>query len=77
MPVAFKDYYATLDVSRDASGHDVKQAFRKLARQYHPDVAKDQTSAEAKFKEIHACRRAAKAGAEISMWSRGFSCPNN
>src|SRR5438046_681072 len=53
MPVEFKDYYATLGVPRDASGVDIKKAFRKLARQYHPDVAKDKKAAEEKFKEIN------------------------
>src|SRR3954451_12009726 len=53
MPVEFKDYYSTLGVSRDASDADIKKAFRKLARQYHPDVAKDKKAAEEKFKEIN------------------------
>lgn len=53
MPVEFKDYYATLGVSREANADQIKAAFRKLARQYHPDVAKDKKTAEAKFKEIN------------------------
>src|SRR6202167_6867722 len=53
MPVEFKDYYAILAVQRDATAEDIKKAFRKLARQYHPDVAKDKKSAEEKFKEIN------------------------
>ncbi|MFZ5493967.1 MAG: DnaJ C-terminal domain-containing protein [Verrucomicrobiota bacterium] len=53
MPVEFKDYYATLGVPRDASAEDIKKAFRQLARRHHPDVAKDQAAAEAKFKEIN------------------------
>src|SRR5258708_28892707 len=53
MAVEFKDYYAVLGVPRTASDDDLKKAFRKLARQYHPDVAKDKKNAEEKFKEIN------------------------
>lgn len=53
MAVEFQDYYATLGVSRDATPEDIKKAFRKLARQYHPDHARDNPAAEEKFKRIN------------------------
>lgn len=53
MAVEFKDYYTTLGVPRDASEADIKKAFRKLAREHHPDVAKDKEAAEERFKEIN------------------------
>jgi len=51
--VDYKDYYATLQVPKTASQDDIRKGFRKLARIYHPDVAKDKKTAEAKFKEIN------------------------
>ena len=47
----FKDYYATLGVKREASADEIKRAYRKLARKYHPDVSKE-PDAEARFKEV-------------------------
>jgi curved DNA-binding protein len=48
----FKDYYKTLDVARDATAEEIKKAFRRLARKYHPDVSKE-TDAEHKMKEVN------------------------
>lgn len=47
-----KDFYAILGVSKDVSDSDLKKAYRKLARQYHPDSNSGDTAAEARFKEI-------------------------
>ena len=49
----FKDYYATLGVTKSASEKEIKQAFRKLARKLHPDVNPGDKAAEARFKEIN------------------------
>src|SRR5476651_2732131 len=53
MAVQFKDYYETLGVAKTATPDEIKQAFRKLARIHHPDVAKNKIAGEAKFKEIN------------------------
>jgi len=47
-----KDYYKVLGVSKDASADEIKKAFRKLARQYHPDQNQANAEAEKKFKEV-------------------------
>ena len=49
----FKDYYKVLGVARSASSEDIKKAFRKLARRYHPDVNPGDKKAETRFKEIN------------------------
>ena len=49
--VEYKDYYQIMGVARDASADDIKRAYRRLARKFHPDVSKEK-DAEARFKEI-------------------------
>jgi curved DNA-binding protein len=51
MAVAFQDYYETLGVPRDATGEQIRSAYRKLARRYHPDINKDD-GAEERFKKV-------------------------
>ena len=53
MGVEYKDYYKILGVPRTASDDDIRKAFRKLAREHHPDVARNKKEAEEKFKEIN------------------------
>ncbi|MFK7852100.1 MAG: DnaJ C-terminal domain-containing protein [Akkermansiaceae bacterium] len=53
MAAEFRDYYELLGIKKDASAAEIKKAFRKLARVHHPDVAKDKSTAEEKFKEIN------------------------
>lgn len=51
MPVQYKDYYSILGVNRSASADEIRKAYRKLARKYHPDVSKS-AGTEDKFKEV-------------------------
>ncbi|HWF66275.1 MAG TPA: DnaJ domain-containing protein, partial [Acidobacteriaceae bacterium] len=52
MATQTKDYYGILGVKKTASADDIRKAFRKLARKYHPDVNPGDKKAEEKFKEM-------------------------
>ncbi len=70
MPVSTKrDYYEVLGVQRNASPEDLKKAFRRLARQYHPDVNKD-PDAETKFKEINEAYEVLSDGQKRALYDR-------
>jgi DnaJ-class molecular chaperone len=71
-----RDLYETLGVSRDASDDDLKKAYRKLARQYHPDRNPGDKQAEAKFKEIQAAYDVLGDKAKRTQYDRfGFAGP--
>ena len=66
------DPYRTLDVSKDASDAEIKRAYRKLARQYHPDRNQGDAAAEERFKSIQsAYERLGPRKEEASTTSRG------
>ena len=50
--MAAKDYYAILNIKRDADEKEIKRAYRKLAKKYHPDTNPNNKEAEQKFKEV-------------------------
>jgi len=80
MPVEYKDYYKTLGVPKTATTAEIKKAYRKLARQYHPDVNR-KPEAEKKFKEVNEAhevlsdpdkrRRYDEVGPDFARYARG------
>ncbi len=82
MPAQFRDYYETLGVSKTATPDEMKSAFRKLARKFHPDTATDKKSAEEKFKELNEAyevlsdpEKRSKYDAYGAHWQQGGSPP--
>jgi len=81
----YKDYYRTLGVSKTATAKEIKAAYRKLARKYHPDVNASDKKAEARFKEITEAyevlsdqekrKRYDTLGANWSAYSSGANAP--
>jgi DnaJ-class molecular chaperone len=68
--VQFKDYYKTLGVSKTASANDVKAAYRKLAKQYHPDRNPGDNTAEERFKEINEANEVLTDPAKRKLYDR-------
>jgi len=82
MPVQFRDYYETLGVAKTATHDEIRTAFRKLARKFHPDTAEDKKTAEEKFKEINEAyevlgdtEKRQKYDEYGANWERGGSQP--
>jgi curved DNA-binding protein len=83
----YKDYYKVLGVDKNASEKDIKHAFRRLARQHHPDVNPDEPQAEERFKEINEAyevlsdpekrRKYDQLGADWQRWQRTGGNPGD
>lgn len=63
------DYYKTLGVARDASAEDIRKAYKKLARKYHPDISKEQDAAE-RFKQVNEAFEVLSDTEKRSMYDR-------
>lgn len=70
MPVAFKDYYAVLGISRTASESEIKSAFRTKARAFHPDANPNDPTAEDKFKEVNEAYEVLSDAEKRKMYDR-------
>ena len=69
--VTKQDYYATLEVERTASKSDIKKAYLRLARKYHPDVNRDDAEAAKRFQQVQAAYDVLKKAEERREAVRG------
>jgi molecular chaperone DnaJ len=75
--MAKKDYYQILGIKKDAKSEDIKKAYRKLARKYHPDVNPNDKTAEEKFKEIQEANDVLSDGKKRKVFDRfGYYADN-
>lgn len=70
MPVAFKDYYAVLGIPRTANESEIKSAFRKKAREVHPDTHPNDPGAEEKFKDVNEAYEVLSDASKRRMYDR-------
>ena len=75
--MAKKDYYKTLGVDKKATKEEVKRAFRKMARKYHPDVNPNDKTAEEKFKEVNEAYEVLTDDKKREMYDRFGTVPGN
>ena len=74
--VTKRDFYEVLEIERTADGAEIKAAYRKLARKYHPDVNPNDTSAEDKFKEVQAAYEVLSDDSKRQVYDRyGHEAP--
>ena len=66
------DYYEVLGVSKNASDEEIKNAYRKLAKKYHPDINPGNSDAEEKFKKINEAYTVLSDKAQRSRYDSGF-----
>ena len=66
-----KDYYAALGVSREASPEEIKKAFRRLAREWHPDANPNDPNAEARFRDVAEAYEVLSDPARRASYDRG------
>lgn len=71
-----RDYYEVLGVSKDASSDDLKKAYRKLAKQYHPDMNPGDKTAETKFKEVNEAYEVLNDPAKRQRYEQLLVCVN-